>query len=141
MCYMLLYLNYMYAIGIKFDKRFVADVVDLFVLGVEVRDLDQGISDHDMVVLIASHEGTENNFTGQLSFVRDDRRFLGHRDVSRACRHHCDQRPFGLRAVHRDDEGPRFPQLAYRGGTEGSRSGLHDRRLSQPGSTCRVPAE
>ena len=50
----------------------VADIVDLLVLRVKVRNLDEVVADHDMIVLIASHEAAQNDSAGQLARIRED---------------------------------------------------------------------
>ena len=41
----------MYGFGLEYQAALVSDVVDFLVLRILLLELDQGVSDHDMVVL------------------------------------------------------------------------------------------
>lgn len=49
----------------KLDVGLVADLEDLVVLGVEVSDLDEGVANHDLVVLVVAHEAGQRDLAGQ----------------------------------------------------------------------------
>jgi len=53
----------------KVNKGVVANVVNLVCTRVEVRNLNEGVSNHNVVVLVVAHESRKNYLTGKCSLV------------------------------------------------------------------------
>ena len=66
------------------DIRRIADLENLPPDGAVVRDLDEGIADPDVVVLVGSHETAELHRTGQHALVADGDGFGAEHDLCRA---------------------------------------------------------
>ena len=50
----------------------VADIVNLLVLRIKICDLDKIVADHNMIVLIASHEAAQNDSAWQLTGISEN---------------------------------------------------------------------
>ncbi len=53
----------------KVNKGVVANVVNLVCTRVEVRNLNEGVSNHNVVVLVVAHESRKNYLTGKCSLI------------------------------------------------------------------------
>ena len=62
----------------------IAHLIDLAAHGAVVRQLDQGIAHHHMIVLVRAHEAAQHHLAGQGTLVGQDAGFGGIDDGSEA---------------------------------------------------------